>query len=261
MRATGSNPNFEHIKHTDPFHSIKLHFAPYLIFLFFINHIITKNGRSEGHFWAFRTLHFKTNTMKYFLLLLGWLLAQICNGQTGTDVIINSNKLTPAQINEIHRTYGIAPIPGNYWYDPRSGMYGHQGGPVIGVMYPGHSFGILLVDASQGSSGVYINNRELQTREATQLAHIFGYYQAIPGRYWMNPNGDLGVEGFPYAIGNVYMAIAIAQRNQVGSNTRSGNLWSSGLYSGGNYYTGANGQPSQGYVSVPGYGPVSHGMN
>ena len=199
--------------------------------------------------------------MKHILLLLGCLLAQISLGQTGTAVIINTQELTSVQINEIQRIYGVTPIAGKYWYDARSGMYGLQGGPVIGVMYPGHSFGILSPQASQGSSGVYINNRQLQTKEATQLANIFGYYQAIPGRYWMNPNGDLGVEGYPYAIGNVYMAIAIAQRNQKRAGAGSGNLWSSGLYSGGNYYTGANGQPSQGYVSVPGYGPISHGMN
>jgi len=199
--------------------------------------------------------------MKYFILLLGCLSTQIITAQSGTDVVINSQRLTSLQINEIQHTYGITPIPGNYWYDARSGMYGLQGGPVIGVMFPGHSFGVLAANASRGSSGVYINKRELESTEATQLANAFGYYQAIPGRYWMNPNGDLGVEGYPYAIGNVYMAIAIAQRNQVSTNTRSGNLWSSGLYSGGNYYTGANGQPSQGYVSVPGYGPVSHGMH
>ena len=199
--------------------------------------------------------------MKYLILLIGYLLAQSGFCQTQEVVSINGVTLTPLQINEIVQTYGIRPVPGRYWYDQRSGMYGVLGGPVTGVMYPGHQFGNLSADASNGNSSVYINNRELQSGEAMQIANLFGYYQPVPGRYWMNANGDIGVEGYPYAIGNVYMAIAIAQRSRANMNTHSGNLWSSGLYSGGNYYTGADGRPSQGYVSVPGYGPVSHGMN
>jgi hypothetical protein len=77
----------------------------------------------------------------------------------------------------------------------------------------------------------------------------------------MNTNGDIGVEGYPYPIGNVYMVIAIGQKHQSTGTGARDNLWSSGLYSGGNYYVGADGQPSQGYVSVPGYGPVGYGMN
>lgn len=199
--------------------------------------------------------------MRYLFILLGSLLAYSGFTQSHTDIVINGTVLTTAQIDQIFQTYGVKPVSGRYWYDTRSGMYGQEAGPVVGVMYPGHQFGPLSSRASLGHSGVYINGRQLQAVEAQQIAMLFGYYQPVPGRYWMNANGDLGVEGYPYAIGNIYMAIAIAQRSQVNSSTQSGNLWSSGLYSGGNYYTGANGQPSQGYVSVPGYGPISHGMN
>jgi hypothetical protein len=203
--------------------------------------------------------------MKYVILLLGHLLALPAIGQTSyssaNEVLINDLKLSASEIREITRIYGVAPVPGRYWYDTRSGAFGLAGGPVLGVMYPGHRYGELSSMASRGNSGVFINKRQLQSGEAIQLARIFGYNHPVPGWYWMNANGDIGVEGYPYAIGNVYLAIALAQPNQVSSATHNGNLWSSGLYSGGNYYTGANGQPSQGYVSVPGYGPVSHGMN
>ena len=203
--------------------------------------------------------------MKYLILFLVLLIALPLVSQTpnsGPDaVLINDHRLAGFEIKEIQQLYGVAPIPGRYWYDKRSGAYGRVGGPVLGVMYPGHQFGELSSNASHGNSGVFINNRQLQTAEANQLALIFGYSHPVPGSYWMNANGDIGVEGYPYAIGNVYMANAIARHHHGASATHSGNLWSSGLYSGGNYYTGANGQPSQGYVSVPGYGPVSHGMN
>lgn len=204
------------------------------------------------------TLKSKSMTMKYLFLSFAFLLSSRSFSQS---VIINDRELTMEQIQEIYQIYGIKPKPGKYWYDSRSGAYGIKEGPVIGVMYPGHQYGNLASNASLGNSGVFINNRQLQSTEAIQLANLFGYYKPVPGRYWMNSNGDIGVEGYAYAIGNIYMAIAIAQRSQANWSTRSGNLWSSGLYSGGNYYTGANGQPSQGYVSVPGYGPVSHGMN
>jgi hypothetical protein len=203
--------------------------------------------------------------MKFIVLLFIGLLTCPVIGQSpyskSSEVLINNLKLSASEMMEIKQLYGVAPLPGSYWYDTRSGAFGQVGGPVIGVMYPGHQFGELSSMASRGNSGVFINNRQLQSGEAIQLARIFGYNHPVPGWYWMNANGDLGVEGYPYAIGNVYNAIAIAQRNQASSAAYNGNLWSSGLYSGGNYYTGANGQPSQGYVSVPGYGPVSHGMN
>ncbi|NND06792.1 MAG: hypothetical protein HKN87_10475 [Saprospiraceae bacterium] len=69
-------------------------------------------------------------------------------------------------------------------------------------------------------------------------------------------NGNLGMEGNPIPLGNVYVAI----RN-ISQPRTSDNFWSSALYGAGNYYTGKDGKPSQGYVSVPGYGPASFGMD
>lgn len=63
-------------------------------------------------------------------------------------------------------------------------MYGEMGGPVLGVMLPGHEFGKLSSMASKGSSGVYLNGRQLQLQEAKRLAQIFGYphpFRAVTG--------------------------------------------------------------------------------
>ena len=173
------------------------------------------------------------------------------------EVIINGYGLTKSDQETIQELYGVQAIPGRYWYDQYTGMFGNIGGPALGVMYPGHQFGSLSSDASNGTSGVFINGRQLQVVEALSLARLLGYHTYLPGRYWMLANGNFGMEGNGVTLGNIYAALASHLQQTVRG---SDNFWARGLYSGGNYYTGANGQPSQGYVSVPGYGPISHGM-
>ena len=177
--------------------------------------------------------------------------------QTAT-ITINDYMLTDKDLQQIQTLYGVTPLSGTYWYDQYSGAYGVKGGPALGVMYPGHIFGTLSPDASNGNSGVFVNNRQLQKQEALAVARLFGYVTYVPGYYWLAANGDIGMIGNPSPLGNIYRAIA---RSHTYHPSAGDHFWSRGLYSGGNYYTGANGQPSQGYVSVPGYGPVSHGMN
>lgn len=172
------------------------------------------------------------------------------------NVYINGRLLTEADLSSLEQQYGVAAQDGNYWYDSRSGAFGNMGGPAIGVMYPGHSFGAVPTNASNGNSGVYFNGRELTAEEAYLVAALFGYPAPVPGNYWLEANGNLGIEGYDVALGNIYAAIA----SSGGGGGGGDNIWSSGLYSGGNYYTGAGGQVTQGYVSVPGYGPVSHGF-
>lgn len=175
------------------------------------------------------------------------------------SIYINRAQLTSDDMTALKKIYGVKPIAGSYWYDVRSGAFGEMGGPVLGVMYPGHNFAAMPSDASNGTSGVFINSRQLQKQEAFQAARLFGYYAPVPGRYWLDANGNMGIEGYLVPLGNIYAAMAQAQQRS-GTARGNDNFWTSGLFSGGNYYTGANGQPSQGYVSVPGYGPVSFGM-
>jgi hypothetical protein len=171
------------------------------------------------------------------------------------SVLFNGRALTAVDLKEINDRYGIDAVSGNYWYDRRSGAFGNIGGPAIGVMYPGHNFGLIQANASNGNSGVFYNGRELQQTEAVLVANLFGFANPVPGRYWMEANGNVGVEGNDFPLANIYAVIAAK-----GGGGGGDNIWSKGLYSAGNYYTGAGGQITQGYVSVPGYGPVSHGF-
>lgn len=168
------------------------------------------------------------------------------------QVIINNQALSEAQIAELEKTYGVRPRPGNYWYDARSGLYGVVGYQAYGFMQPGHSFGTLAREVSNGNTGVLINGRELPMGEYTVWSYIVGSW-IQPGAYWLDANGNAGYEGNPLPVINLYAA---AQQNAYRGQGGSGdNFWST-RFSAGNY----NADNSQGYVSVPGYGPVGYGF-
>jgi len=172
--------------------------------------------------------------------------------QHKTDIIINNTALSKTQIQEIKNRYGIEPKPGNYWYDPLSGLYGVVGFPSYGFMYPGHNFGALSRNASAGNTGVIVNKRELPQLEWAIWSYILGYY--IPaGSYWLDAQGNVGNEGSGIPVVNLFMA---AQKNSYSGKGNGGdNFWSS-RFGAGN----SNADNSQGYVSVPGYGPVGYGF-
>jgi hypothetical protein len=46
------------------------------------------------------------------------------NIPTSEKVIINGITLSKSQVAELKNIYGIQPLPGNYWYDKTSGLYG-----------------------------------------------------------------------------------------------------------------------------------------
>ena len=169
------------------------------------------------------------------------------------QVVINGRTLGPRQIDEIRRRYGIDPRAGSYWYDGRSGLYGVVGYPAFGFMHPGHDYGPLAANASNGNTGVFINGRQLPQQEWQVWSQLLGY--AIrPGRYWLDGQGNAGSEGNPRPEDNLY---ATAQRNAYRSGGAGGgdNFWSS-RFGAGNYDQGG----SRGYVSVPGHGPVGYGF-
>lgn len=189
-------------------------------------------------------------------------------GQSTPNVNINGHQLSTAEVNAMQLTYGQAPQPGQYWYDPVSGMYGAKGFPAYGFMYPGHAFGPLSPDCSEGTTGVFVNGRELPENEWLGWSQILGgYLQA--GRYWFDSYGNIGLEGQLFAQANLYAAAqqqaAQIQYDQGGGHhnysgggaaqSQGDNFWST-RFSAGN--SSADG--SQGYVSVPGYGPVGYGF-
>jgi hypothetical protein len=91
------------------------------------------------------------------------------------------------------QTYGTPPIPGDWWYDAKTGWYGLMGGPLMGNMNPGHDFGAMPADASQGDTDVFINGRRLPTQELQIYSALHG--QIAAGRYWMDASGNWGKEG------------------------------------------------------------------
>jgi len=172
--------------------------------------------------------------------------------QKNETVVINGKALGNKQIDEIEETYGIKPLPGRYWYDSKSGLYGVEGYAAYGFMYPGHDFGDLQRGASGGNTGVIVNGRELPQNEWAVWSYILGYWIQV-GSYWLDDKGNAGYEGNPNPVINLY---AMAQQNAYRGQGGSGdNFWSS-RFSAGNYDSGNQ----RGYVSVPGYGPVGYGF-
>ncbi len=172
--------------------------------------------------------------------------------QGDSRIIINGQELSKGQIRELIDAYATEPLPGNYWYDARSGLYGAVGFPAYGFMRPDHKFGSVDRKASKGDTGVFINGRELPLSEFTVWSYIVGSW-IQPGAYWLDHQGNAGNEGNPTPVINLYTA---AQQNSyTGRGSGGDNFWST-RFSAGNY----NEDNSQGYVSVPGYGPIGYGF-
>jgi len=170
-------------------------------------------------------------------------------GPSGTAVRINGLVLTPDQIQGIRTLYGVSPVPGDYWYDAVSGLYGSMGQQAAGMMLPGHQLGVLSEDASSGDSGVFINGRELTGTEVGYISRLLDT-PAIPGRYWLDAFGNCGIEGIMIPLVNFY-EVSRARFGAGGGD----NFWSS-HFGAGNFDSGN----TRGYVSVPGHGPVGYGF-
>lgn len=128
-----------------------------------------------------------------------------------TGIIINGRPISPQQVRELQAQYGQVAPPGRYWYDTRSGMWGVEGDALMGFIRPGHDFGPLAANASRGNTGVFINGREINMAEA-------GFYQRLAGRvyqghWWIDGRGNVGLEGNPSPMGNIYAAMQQAQQS------------------------------------------------
>jgi hypothetical protein len=172
--------------------------------------------------------------------------------QSTGGVVINNVTLTNAQITEIEKQYGVKPKPGNYWYDPKSGLYGVVGYQAYGYMQPNHRFGSMKRNSSNGNTGIFINGRELPTLEYSVWSYMVGSW-IQPGRYWLDHQGNAGYEGNPTPTINLF--VAAKQNSYKGQGGGGDNFWTT-RFSAGNYDSGG----SRGYVSVPGYGPVGYGF-
>jgi hypothetical protein len=172
------------------------------------------------------------------------------------EIVINGKTLSADDVAHLVQTYNVTPLPGNYWYDSSSGLYGVIGFQAFGFMLPGHSFGALDPGASGGNTGVFVNGRHLPQVEWVIWSQMLGYV-IQPGRYWLDASGNAGYEGNPMPTDNLYLA---AQRNTYaasggGAGGGGDNTWST-RFSAGNYDSGG----ARGYVSVPGHGPIGYGF-
>ncbi len=147
---------------------------------------------------------------------------------SGGPIIVNGQELGAADGYALMQHYGAIPS-GRYWYDPVSGLWGHDGGPSSGQIMAGLPLGgPLRADASGGGTGVFINGREIHSQEYLLLMQTYG--SVVPGRYWMNAQLIGGFEGGP-AIFNLGAAASGGSGSGSGYNV---NTYGGGLMSDGN---------------------------
>lgn len=173
------------------------------------------------------------------------------SSDTNGKVIINGITLSSSEVVELKDLYGVEPQAGNYWYDTKCGLYGVVGYPAYGLMYAGHDFGSLSSSVSNGNTGVYINGREVPQQELYQWSQLVGS-SIPPGSYWLDQYGNTGYEGSNVPLLNVYTAAQSSSYSNSGGN--GDNFWATSFSAGNSNSSG------QGYVSVPGYGPVGYGF-
>jgi hypothetical protein len=117
---------------------------------------------------------------------------------------------------------------GDFWYDKVSGGWGLAGGPTLGFTAPGLDLGgPLKADASRGNTGAFINGRELPMLDVLALQSLG--VPVLQGRWWVDHTGNVGVEGNPQVLGNLFQF----SRGKGGSYQRA----TAGGYIGGDGHT------------------------
>ncbi|MBA3463598.1 MAG: hypothetical protein H0T46_26815 [Deltaproteobacteria bacterium] len=124
------------------------------------------------------------------------------NGRAATQ----SDLQVLAQIEAMYRMQAPA---GDYWYDARSGAAGRWGGPTLGFLPAGLQLGGPLPPNASGGgngmiTGVFINGRELHPVDVQVMMKIYG--QVIPGRWWVDAQGNAGQEGGPPLLNLIQLA-------------------------------------------------------
>jgi hypothetical protein len=119
------------------------------------------------------------------------------------SVFINRAKLPADTLTLLEQTFQTRIPDGRYWYDHASGAWGQEGGPTLGFTVPLLPVGgPLPADISRGSTGVFINGRQLPAVDLAGLQRLTG--PIMQGRYWLDHQGNAGYEGQP-AIVNLRM--------------------------------------------------------
>jgi len=134
------------------------------------------------------------------------------------DVVVNGRALDAPTRQAMERAYRVRLVPGRYWYDAVSGVWGLEGGPGAGQIHAGLRLGgPLRRDASKGRTGVVVNGRELHALDVAALQRCV---RVVPGRYWVMANGVGGVEHGPPQFN---LAVLCGGGGSGGSSTRCEN--------------------------------------
>ena len=163
------------------------------------------------------------------------------SAKTGDErnVYINAVKLEEEKLKALEEAYGTTIENGRYWYDRLCGAWGVEDGPTAGFIMAGLDLpGPMPADISGGGTGIFINGREIHPLDKQGLQQLFGV--TYTGHYWLDAQGNLGVEGGPVLVNIVYAILAAQRALQGGSVTHGygsgggarGTLSGSGMYSG-----------------------------
>jgi hypothetical protein len=119
-------------------------------------------------------------------------------------ISVNGVPLDAQTIQALEQAYRTRLVSGNFWYDPASGLWGVSGGPAFGQIAAGLQLGgPLSFAASGGQTNILLNGRAIHPLEYQYIIATYGY--AIPGRYWLDARGNVGIEHGPFLF-NVYVA-------------------------------------------------------
>jgi hypothetical protein len=115
----------------------------------------------------------------------------------GARIVVNGQVLSAETVRQLQQIYPVAIPPGRYWYDPISGAWGRESEPIAGQMMAGLSLGgPLMANASRGTSGVFINGRQITDGEKAYIERLC-QTPVAPARYWITSSGIGGFEGGP----------------------------------------------------------------
>jgi hypothetical protein len=168
-------------------------------------------------------------------------------------ISFNGKPLSRAQLATLARLEGQGRVPdGEYWYDAKTGAAGPWGGPALAFLPAGLDLGgPMPANASGGGqgmlTGVFINGRELHPIDVAGLQDLLG--AVYPGRWWVDAQGNYGMEGGP-PMGNL-LVIAQARRAAGQGGKRAWSRHYEGITPSGNMNLASDGTTT--CVSTGGY--------